>query len=303
VDDDGSPDGTIALLYFLSHPLFDVRAVTISCGEAHPELFAPHIQRLLAGLGRAEIPVGAGRSAPLEGDNAFPEPWRQASDDFWGIAVPEAPVSTEPVPAAELIAETINNSPQPVTVFVSGNHTNLAEALRLDPGIAENIREVRIMGGSIHVPGNIGSDWPEIDNTVAEWNIWVDPVAADEVFTSGVQIYLTPLDATDQVVWTEQDAARWSTSGSAEGAMAADLLQWTLESWSVEGVYIWDLVAAVNSGEPELCAENPLSVEVLVEPGPDQGRTVITDDPPNASVCLDLDSEQVRALAAGIFGR
>jgi purine nucleosidase/pyrimidine-specific ribonucleoside hydrolase len=302
-DDDGSPDGTIALLYFLSHPLLDVRAVTISCGEAHPEVFAPHIRGLLAELGRAEIPVGVGRGTPLEGNNAFPEPWRQASDSFWGITVPEVAELPEPTSAAELIVETVNDSSQPVMIFVSGNHTNLAEALRLDPGIMENIREVHIMGGSIHVPGNIHRDWPEIDNTVAEWNIWVDPVAADEVFTSGVEIYLTPLDATDQVLWTEQDATRWASSGSAEGAMAADLLQWMLESWSGEGVYIWDLVAAVNASEPELCAEDPLSVEVLVAPGPDQGRTVTTGDSQNANVCFDPDPEQIRASATAIFGR
>ena len=58
VDDDGSPDGIIALLYFLRNPLFDVRAVTISCGEAHPDVFASHVRQLRAGLGRAEIPVG-----------------------------------------------------------------------------------------------------------------------------------------------------------------------------------------------------------------------------------------------------
>ena len=82
VDDDGSPDGMVALLYFLRNPLFEVKAVTISCGEAHPELFAPHVQRFLAGLGRPDIPVGVGRATPLEGNNAFPGPWRQASDDF-----------------------------------------------------------------------------------------------------------------------------------------------------------------------------------------------------------------------------
>jgi hypothetical protein len=49
VDDDGSPDGTIALLFFLRHPAFDVRAVTVSCGEAHPKVFARQVLQLLAG--------------------------------------------------------------------------------------------------------------------------------------------------------------------------------------------------------------------------------------------------------------
>jgi pyrimidine-specific ribonucleoside hydrolase len=303
VDDDGSPDGMLALLYFLRNPLFDVKAVTISCGEAHPEKFAPHVQRLLAGLGRADIPVGVGRTTPLEGNNTFPNPWRQASDDFWGITLPEASVSLQPVPAAELIVDTLNNANQPVQVFVSGNQTNLAEALRLDPGIVEHIREVHIMGGSIHIPGNIKHDWPAIDNSVAEWNIWVDPVAANEVFTSGLLLHLSPLDATNQVIWTQSDARTWVDSGTPAGALAGKLLQWMLDSWSKKGVIVWDLVAAVNTTDPALCPEVSLAVDILVAPGPDQGRTVVTDQTPNMSVCLDPDPDQIKALAAAILGR
>ena len=302
-DDDGSPDGVLALLYFLRSPLFDVKAVTISCGEAHPDLFAPHVQRLLAGLGRTDIPVGVGMAAPLEGENAFPDPWRQASDGFWDIAYPEAPASLESVPAAELIVETLNGSAEPVVVFVSGNNTNLAEALRLDPGIVDHIREVHIMGGSIYVPGNIESDWPDIHNNVAEWNIWVDPLAADEVFASGLPLHLMPLDATNQVIWRQSDARSWAASGTPEGVLAGDLLQWMLTSWFPEGVYVWDLVTAVSAANPELCPRVSLSVDILVAPGPDQGRTVITDQVPNTTVCLAPDAEQIKARAAAILGR
>jgi inosine-uridine nucleoside N-ribohydrolase len=303
VDDDGSPDGVIALLYFLSHPAFDVRAVTVSCGEAHPQVFAPQMLQLLAGLGRGDIPVGAGRETPLEGSNVFPDPWRQASDAFWDIELPQATVSSEPVPAAELMVETLTNSPQAVRVFVSGGHTNLAEALRLEPGIAEKIEGVYIMGGSLYAPGNIKSDWPEIDNSVAEWNIWVDPVAAKEVFASGIPLHVNPLDSTVQVAWTRPDVATWTASGSPEGRMAAKLLQWMLDSWSPEGVYIWDLVAAVNTSDAALCPEVALAVDVTIEPGPEQGRTVVTNGAPNAAACLDPDAGQIKARAAYIFGR
>jgi pyrimidine-specific ribonucleoside hydrolase len=303
VDDDGSPDGMVALLYFLRNPLFDVKAVTISCGEAHPELFAPRLQRLLAGLGRADIPVGVGRATPLAGDNAFPEPWRQASDDFWGIAYPEAPASQAPAPAAELIVETLNNATRPVMTFVSGNHTNLAEALRLDPGIVGHIRDVQVMGGSIHVPGNIERDWPAIKNRVAEWNLWVDPLAAEQVFASGLTLHLVPLDATNQVIWTEADAHNWAASASPEGVLAGKLLQRMLDSGSSQGIYVWDLVAAVAATDPALCPAITRSIDVLTAPGPDQGRTVVTDQPHNTTICLDPDPEQVKALAAAILGR
>jgi pyrimidine-specific ribonucleoside hydrolase len=302
VDDDGSPDGMIALLYFLSNPLFEVRAVTISCGEAHPNLFAPHILQLLASVGRDNIPVGAGRETPLDGNNAFPDAWRQASDNFWEINLPVASVTLQPVPAAELIVDSVNNSLQPVLIFISGTQTNLAEALRLDPGIRENIRDVFIMGGSVYVPGNIHGDWPEFDNKVAEWNIWVDPVAAEEVFTSGLSLHLIPLDATGKVVWTQSDLTGWISSDTPEGALAGELLQWMLNSWSPEGVYIWDLVAAAQATNPVLCPEVSLALKIITAPGPEQGRTIVDQEAPNVGVCLDLDSGQIKALTASIIG-
>jgi pyrimidine-specific ribonucleoside hydrolase len=303
VDDDGSPDGMVALLYFLRSPLFDVKAVTISCSEAHPDVFAPRLQRLLAGLGRPDIPVGEGRSAPLEGTNAFPDPWRQASDKFWGLAYPEATTTLQPVAAAELIVDTIKRSNQPLTVFVSGTHTNLTEALRLDPGIVARIRDVYVMGGSIHVPGNIQSDWSAIDNRVAEWNIWVDPSAAHEVFASGLKLHLIPLDATERVLWTESDAHRWMSSGSREGVLAGVLLNWMLASWNSTSVYVWDLVAAVQTSDPAMCSEIPLSLDVILSPAPNQGQTVVTNQSPNVNVCLTPDAGRMRALADATLGR
>jgi purine nucleosidase/pyrimidine-specific ribonucleoside hydrolase len=302
-DDDGSPDGVIALLFFLRHPFYDVKAVTVSPGEAHPELFAHHVTQLLAVFGRTDIPVGFGRATPLEGNNAFPEPWRQASDVFWDISLPQAAAPSEPLPAAELIVETLSDSTLPAMVFLSGTHTNLAEALRLDPSIGEQICGVYVMGGSIYVPGNIESDWPEIHNSVAEWNIWVDPVAASEVFASGLPLHIIPLDATDQVIWTKADAQAWLPSTIPETAMAGDVLDWMLRSWSPDGVYVWDLVAAAAATDSRLCPEIPLALDVLVDPGPEQGQTIVTDEPANASVCLNPDPEQIKARVAAILGQ
>ena len=75
-----------------------------------------------------------------------------------------------------------------------------------------------------------------------------------------------------------------------------------LDSWSAKGVYVWDLVAAINTANPALCPEVSLALDILVAPGPDQGRTVITNQPPNAAVCLDPDPEQIKALATAILG-
>jgi pyrimidine-specific ribonucleoside hydrolase len=303
VDDDGSPDGVIALLFFLSNPQFDVKAVTVSPGEAHPDLFASHVKRLLVAVGKSGIPVGIGRATPLEGDNAFPEPWRQGSDDFWGISLPDSPSGSEPVPAAELIVQIVSGSDKPVSIFISGTHTNLAEALRLDPAIREQIGDVFVMGGSIYVPGNIESEWPSISNNVAEWNIWVDPVAAREVFASGLPLHIMPLDGTNQVTWTRSDAHAWADSETSEGSLAASVLGSMLDAWSGDRVYIWDLAAAVALTDSRLCPQTPLALDIETEPGPQQGRTVISDGPANTEVCLEPDSEQIKARAEVVLGK
>jgi pyrimidine-specific ribonucleoside hydrolase len=303
VDDDGSPDGVIALLYLLNNPLFDIRAVTISSGEAHPAVFAPQIIQLLAGLGRENIPVGAGRNTPLKGTNTFPDPWRQASDHFWEVGLTQTSISTQPRPAAELIVETLTHSTYPLMVFVSGPHTNLAEALRLDPSISEHIGGVYVMGGSIYIPGNIESDWPSIHNNVAEWNIWSDPIAADEVFTSGLSMHLIPLDATNQVTWTEADAVNWASSTTQEGIYAANILRWMLKSWSTDKTYIWDLAAAVVMTDQRFCPQVPLALDIIVEPGYEQGRTVLGDGTSDAQVCLEPDPAQIKLRAAAELNR
>jgi len=300
-DDDGSPDGTIALLYLLRNPRFDVRLVTVSPGEAHPEIFAARLADLLTALGRTDIPVGAGSEVPMEGDNAFPEPWRENSDNFWGISLEKTAQPPLTASAAEMIRDTLSASDEPMLIFISGTHTNLAEALRLDPTLGNHISGLYVMGGSLYVPGNIEHDWPEIHNQGAEWNIWVDPLAAHEVFTADLPLHLIPLDATNQVVWNTADARSWMDSGSPEAQVASDILNWMLTSWSTNQAIIWDLLAAVTMADPRLCPLTPLALDVNTTPGPEQGQILVTQTASNAEVCLQPDISQAKLNVADIF--
>ncbi|MDD5371147.1 MAG: nucleoside hydrolase [Anaerolineaceae bacterium] len=100
-------------------------------------------------------------------------------------------------------------SPEPLALFVSGPSTDLAQALRLDPGIREHILAVYRMGGAVYVSGNLTDFSANPANVSAEWNIYIDPLAASEVFESGLPIYLVPLDATNQVSVRLVDTQQW----------------------------------------------------------------------------------------------
>ncbi len=299
-DDDGSPDGTSALLFLLSDPRVDLRAVSVSYGEAHPRVFIQHLGRLLERYGYGEIPLGAGQDAPLEGNNAFPDFVREGSDGFWGFGM-SGDGQTYPVEdSAELMVRTIMQSDKPVTLFVSGALTNLAEAIRLESGIKENIAAVYIMGGAIYVPGNLPGLEPETSNTTAEWNIYADPLAASEVFTAGLNLYLVPLDATNQVFLTRDDTRAWRKGGSIPD-FAADIFDSQMESWGRDRIEMWDLVTAEIMMNPQHCTFTPLRLEVVTEEGQTEGQTSVVDGEANVNVCLKPDNAAIMGTLAEVF--
>lgn len=300
-DDDGSPDGTAALFYLLGHPDVSVKAVGISYGEAHPSVYVQHIGRKLDELGIRDIPLGAGQDAPLAGTNEFPEALREGSGNFWGLPLPNADRTYPTRDASQLMVAAIKQSPQPVTVFVSGPCTNLAQALRLDAGIRDNIAAIYIMGGAVYAPGNIDDLLPNPDNTVAEWNIYADAQAAQEVFESGLDVYIVPLDATNQVMIGREDTRQWHLGGGTAD-FAADIYDMLLNSWGVENAAIWDLMTAAIMVKPDLCGFQALHLQVLTNQGPTSGQTVVVaDEQPNVSVCLQPDVAGIKRTLIDIF--
>jgi purine nucleosidase/pyrimidine-specific ribonucleoside hydrolase len=160
------------------------------------------------------------------------------------------------------------------------------------------------MGGAFYVPGNVTVDESNRQNRVSEWNIWVDPLAASEVFASGIPIRLTPLDATNKINWKKSDADMWKSESTPEAVLAAKLLQWMLRSMSRNGVYVWDLVAAVNAVEPDLCEHRQVHVQVVTRLGDQDGRTIINKAaPPNATVCISPNEDAIKRHVATIFNR
>ena len=288
-DDDGSPDGTTALAYLIADPAVWVDAAVITHGEAHPQVYIQHIGRLLESFGVTDVPLGAGSDTALEPAEEFPEWVRDASDDFWGLPIPLADHTYPVIDGAQLIITSLNASPEPLRVFVSGACTDLAQALRLDPGIAAKIAAVYLMGGAVYVPGNLSDLLPNPTNTVAEWNIYSDPVAAAEVFDSGIPIYVVPLDATNQVSVTMLDTAQWR-AGGVFGAFAADMYDMLLGYSDTSTMDIWDILTAEIMVHPELCSFEPIHLDVITAPGDTMGQTRVDPNAaPNVHVCLHPD--------------
>jgi len=293
-DDDGSRDGMVALLYLLSHPEISIEAANISYGEAHPELYVQHTGRVLDQLGITDIPLGAGQDKPLAVGVPFPDWLRGLSDKFWDYPVPNAAKTYPFQNAPELMVSVINQAPGPVTIFLSGPFTNLAQALRLDPGIRNNIAAVYFMGGAVNVPGNITNLISDSKNRVAEWNILADPQAAKEVFESGLEMYMVPLDATNKVIMRQEDIRPWH-QGDEKADMAADLYDIMFNNYGFQSAEIFDLTASVLMVQPELCDFQPVHLDVITDQGDTLGQTaVVPDAEPNVHACLEPNADGIR---------
>ncbi|MCK4726168.1 MAG: nucleoside hydrolase, partial [Anaerolineales bacterium] len=189
IDVDMAHEDMHAILFLLQHPAVEVQAITVTgTGEAHCTPGVAHALGLLALHGKADIPVACGMETPLRGDNIFPEAWRQDVDNLYGLSLPLNPNPPASVPAAQLIAEVTSQSDRKVSLIALGPLTNLAEALQTYPNLVENLDSIYIMGGAVRFPGNVGLSGVGIDNQFAEWNIYLDPTAANIVLASGVPI-------------------------------------------------------------------------------------------------------------------
>ena len=206
----------MALLYLLRRADVEVTAIVVDGdGEARCPRGATNALSLAALAGKPDIPVGCGRPRPLKGPHAFPKAWRDAADNLWGLPRPARPARPPAGSGERVLRAALQSAPGRVDVLTLGPPTELAAVLlRRGAALRAKIRSVTMMGGAVGVPGNITLP-PTIKNPHAEWNFYVDPIAANVVFRSGLPITLVPLDATNDVPLNAAVAARLGRSPSA----------------------------------------------------------------------------------------
>jgi len=271
VDTDGGADDAIAVLYLLQNPAVRVRAVTVSgTGLVHCEQGVAMVAGLVRLAGTGQLPVACGRRTPLSGNRAFPAAWRAQADHRYGGVLPTQPPSGGDDNAAGVLNAAVSGAGSSVTVVTLGPLTNLADALRRHPEMARHITRVVVMGGAFDVPGNVVLPHHR-RASAAEWNLYVDPVAAQAVMDSGVPIRFAALDGQ---IPLDPYVARALASGTATaaGGTVAELVGST-PYFSSGSFFLWDPLAAAAAAAPgEFVVQHRAAL--VVTSGPDAGRVV-----------------------------
>ncbi|MBU1385278.1 MAG: nucleoside hydrolase [Alphaproteobacteria bacterium] len=271
IDCDPGVDDAVALMLAFGSSDLDLLAVTTVGGNAPLKKTTRNALMLRQIAGREDVPVHAGAERPLRrkpaGAGAF------HGEEGLGFITP--------FPTTRLVADghgvdAILNAvaarePGTVALAVLGPMTNLALALRREPMLARRLGPVAIMGGARSEGGNITAS--------AEFNVWADPEAADEVMRSGLPVTLFGLDATHQVRATEARIAAVAglQTPMAETAAAMMRFSQTVEREIVGGDAppVHDLCPVAWLARPDLFDLAPCRIQIETGSELTRGHTAV----------------------------
>lgn len=223
IDSDMGWDDVLAINYLLKHPNIEIIGITVTgCGETDLRWGTIIAQNILGLAKQNQAKVSVGTSTPMKFNHMFPQSFKDNMNGIVGLIGslnPKDVAEVDPRPAWTFIADTLNETEDPIDILSIGGFTNLAKMLKLHPqACVEKIRSIHAMAGAVYVDGNIynlsdsNPSWDQgliyTSNHYAEWNIFIDPLAAKIVFESQLPLTLVPLDACSYVLFREYYAKR-----------------------------------------------------------------------------------------------
>lgn len=288
LDCDPGHDDALAIALALASPELSILGITTVAGNAPRGRTTRNALRVLALLGRPEVPVASGADQPLMRASWIPLDFHGESG-LDGAALPEP--AGEPVAqsALEFMASIIRASADPVTLVATAPLTNIGLLLRAVPELHARIGSIALMGGSMGEGNTTAS---------AEFNIWQDPEAAAIVFGAGIPILMAGLDVSHQALVLPADIARMDAIDNRTGAVFADLMRFFAghhrDRYGWDGPPAHDAVAVAMLVRPALIERVPMRIDIETGDGPARGRTVADPEgigglPTNVEIGVRLD--------------
>ncbi|MDN5786819.1 nucleoside hydrolase [Pseudorhodobacter sp.] len=305
IDTDPGQDDAVAILLALASPEdIEVLGITAVAGNVPLALTQKNARIICELAGKPETRVFAGCDAPLKRKLVTAEHVHGKT----GLDGPQLPAPVMPLSpghAVDFIIETLRNHPSgSVTLCPIGPLTNIATAMQRAPDIIPRIAEIVLMGGAYFEVGNI--------TPTAEFNIYVDPEAADIVFRSGAAITVMPLDVTHKVLTTRPRIQAFRDMGTRTGTMVAE---WTdfferfdIAKYGSEGAPLHDPCVIAWLIAPDLFSGRKVNVEIETQSELTLGMTVadwwgVTDRAANALFINEVDADGFFALLTERIGR
>lgn len=293
IDTDPGQDDAVAILLALGSPKeIDVLGITAVAGNVPLELTQKNARMICELAGRPDIPVFAGSKNPLAKRLVTAE-HVHGKTGLDGPTLPDPTMPLQEKHAVDFIIETLRAQPAgSVTLCPLGPLTNIASAFNQAPDIIEKVQEIVLMGGAYFEVGNI--------TPAAEFNIYVDPEAAEIVFKAGAPITVMPLDVTHKALVTKARNDAFRDLGTPVGIAVAEMTdffeRYDKEKYGSEGAPLHDPTVIAYLIKPKLFTGRFINVEIETKSVLTRGMTVadwwrVTDREPNAMFMGDIEAD------------
>jgi inosine-uridine nucleoside N-ribohydrolase len=219
LDSDPGVDDAMAIFLALRSPELKIEAITAVSGNVPLSFTLPNALRLVEIAGRPDVPVAAGADTPLV-RRLITASYVHGNNGLGGVEFPAPKLKPIAETAAQLIRRVVRANPGEIGIVAVGPLTNVALALKSDPELAAQIKEIVVMGGSLS-GGNI--------TPAAEFNFYVDPEAARIVFDAGVPLTMVGLDVTRKVLLGEEQLKLLESAQNPVSHAAGEIMRATLE--------------------------------------------------------------------------
>ena len=298
IDTDPGQDDAVAILLALASPEeIEVLGITCVAGNVPLPLTTRNARIVCELAGRPDMKVFAGADRPLGRDLVTAE-HVHGKTGLDGPTLPEPTMELAEGHAVDFIIDQLaEHAPGTVTLCPLGPLTNIAMALQKQPAIANRIAKIVLMGGGYFEGGNI--------TPTAEFNIYVDPQAADIVFKCGAPIVVMPLDVTHKALVTRPRNDAFRALGTPAGVAVAEMTdffeRFDKEKYGSQGAPLHDPCVTAYMINPSLFTGRHINVEIETQSELTMGMTVadwwgVTDRAPNATFMGDIDADGFFAL-------
>jgi inosine-uridine nucleoside N-ribohydrolase len=235
IDTDAGHDDVLAMMLLAKSKQVNIVAITTVAGNSTVENATRNAAFTLDLLNRRDIPISSGKANPIKRKLITAVVHGKSGLD--GVNTSQTKFKLTGDSHLKII-ETIKANPHQITILTLGPLTNIARAFITDPEVSSLVKKIVIMGGAINVCGN--------KNRVAEFNMFVDPEAADVVFKSNVKKTLIPLDPCNSIILTEQDFEKLKDSNLylPIKAMMKQFIKGIEKYEGVKGALVYDAIAA-----------------------------------------------------------
>jgi len=302
IDTDPGNDDLLAIVMALNSSKLDLLGLTVVGGNATIEDTTNNALSILTYMKRTDIPVYIGDPSAL--NEKFTT--QKEVDEFNShrsrihgvrglhVDLPKPSISAEKDHAVDFIIQQAQANKNELILVPIGPLTNIALAIKKEPNLKNWIKSIHVMGGAVTVPGNVTPH--------AEFNIYCDPVAANEVFSSGIDIKLCGLDITQQTSIGKQET-NWLKGNSIGEILIKDLMKnLYINDPSRNSFSLHDPITVLSLIHPEIIDWKKSAIEVIADQF-EFGRTIDTDDPDGSvSIAINIQQEVAKDKIAQMIG-